>query len=176
LSQWLAQFLLHVRGGALAGWRWRLAAPLGALVLALVGALAAAWFDYPAAAFALVALAAPLPPLVTGLARLGAPLFSAPRQWRWLGYAVDAALAGCGVLAIEGLWQRALFAPAVMLAALLLLDRRAIPPAAEVLRDRGAVALALALAMLLLPPEAAVMLVAAALLAVNLAPIAPQRG
>jgi len=173
LSQVLARKLLLFSDGALASVPRGFAAVLTGAALSLVGALGAAWYSRPALAFGLLALAALLTELTLRLARVRAVPFDRPGKWPLMRYLLDLGLAGCGVLAIEGLWQRSLFAPLVLVAGLLLLDRRALPSAAELLRDRGAAALTLAAMLLVLRPELAIMVLAVLELAANLA---PQRG
>jgi len=121
-------------------------------------------------AFALLALAAPLTHSITGLARIRAAPFGSARHWPRLRHLLDAGLAFCAVWSIEGLWQRAVFTPLVLVAVLLLLDRRTLPAAAEALRDRGVVAALLCGLMLVTRPEPAIMAVAALVLCANLWP------
>ena len=170
LSARLASFVLHRRGGALAAHPHAFFALLVTLGLALAGALAAAWQGHPAPAFVLLALAAPLAELAVGLARIRAAPFGFARHWPRLRHLLDAGLAVCAVWSIEGLWQRAVFAPLVLVAALVLLDRRGLPAAAQPLRDRGVVAAVLAALMVVLRPEPALMAAAALVLCANLWP------
>jgi len=142
----------------------------------LLGAIAAAWQGFSATGFVLLALAAMLTELSIGLARVRAAPFGKVRHWPRLRYLLDAALGVSAVCAIDGLWQRALFAPLVLITGLLLLDRREWPPIAEALRDRGIIAAVLAVLMLALSGEPAIMLVAGTVLCANLVPIGRNRG
>jgi hypothetical protein len=170
LSQRAARKVLLLSDGALAFLPRSFAAAVTATGLLLMGALTAAWLSHPALAFGLLALTAVLGELTVRLARVRAVPFSTPGKWPLMRHLVDFGMAGCGALAIEGFWQRSLFAPLVLVAGLLLLDRHALGAAAELLRDRGAVALALAALLLVLRPEMAIMALAALVLAANLAP------
>ena len=170
ISVRVARGVLHAYGGKLAGHPRAFMAALGALCLALAGALALAWNGHPAPAFALLALAAPVAELAAGLAQIRAAPFGSARHWPRLRHLLDIGLVACSVWAIEGLWQRAVFAPFVLVAGLLLLDRRILPSAAEAVRDRGVVAAVLAVLVLALRPEPAIMLVAALVLGANLWP------
>jgi len=176
ISARLARLVLHVRGGKLAAHPRGFAGVIAALAAVLAGALAAAWLGHPAAGFALLALAALLTEFSIGLARIRAAPFATAGHWPRLRHLLDAAMGACAVWAIDGLWQRALFGPLVLVAALLLLDRRSLPPAAEALRDRGAVAATLAVLMLALSGEPAIMLVAGIVLIANLLPFGRDRG
>jgi len=160
LSRRIAGLVLHRRGGALAEQRWAGAGLLGGFVLTLIAALAAARFAQPWLAFALVALAAPVGEAAIGLARIRAAPFGSARHWPKLRHLVDATLGVCAVLTIEGLWYRSLFGPVVLIAGLVLLDRRALAPRMQWMRDRGVVAAALAALAGLAMPEPAVMALA----------------
>ncbi len=176
VSQRLAGWLMGARGADLVAWPRAVPLMLAGLVALLSGALAASWFGRPAAGFALLALDGPLVETIKQLARLRAAPAAPGRFWPWLGHARDAALLACAVLAGGGLWYRALFAPLVLLAGLLLLDQRDIAPRFCLLRDRGVLAAVLATLALALPFELALMLAALAVLAANFLPSSRPRG
>ena len=171
ISARFARLLLNARGAKLAAHPRGFASAIAVLAGVLLGAIAAAWQGYAATGFVLLALAATLTELSIGLARIRAAPFGKVRHWPRLRYLLDAALGACAVCAIDGLWQRALFPPLVLIAGLLLLDRREWPPIAEALRDRGVISAVLAVLMLALSGEPAIMLVAGIVLCANLVPI-----
>jgi len=142
----------------------------GALA-ALAGAVVLAGFGFAAPGLALVALAALLVQATMALAELRrAPFGAASRRFgapAVLPCLVDAALVACAVLAIDGSWPHRLFPPVVMLGALLALGRAEGCPALA--GDRGLLALLLAAGTAAGFAEPAVMLVALALLALDLA-------
>jgi hypothetical protein len=176
VSARLARLALNLHGAKLAGHPRGFAAAIAVLAGLWAGAMAAAWQGYAATGFALLALAAMMTELNIGLARIRAAPFGKVKHWPGLRYVLDAALGICAVCAIDGLWQRAVFAPLVLIAGLLLLDRREWPPLAEALRDRGVIAAALAVLVLALSGEPAIMLVAGILLCANLMPVGRGRG
>ena len=171
VSARFARLALNLRGAKLAGHPRGLAAVIAILAGILVGAIAAAWQGYAAFGFVLLAFAATLTEFSIGLARIRAAPFGRVRHWPRLRYLLDAALGVCAVCAIDGLWQRALFAPLVLIAGLQLLDRREWPAIAEALRDRGVIAAVLAVTVLALSGEPAIMLVAGIILSANLVPV-----
>jgi len=170
VSARLARVVLNLKGATLAAHPRGFAAAVAVLAGLLAGAIAAAWQGYAATGFALLALAAIMTELNIGLARIRAAPFGKVKHWPRLRYLLDAALGICAVCAIDGLWQRALFAPLVLIAGLVLLDRRDWPPIADALRDRGVISAALAVLVLAFSGEPAIMLVAGIVLCANLMP------
>lgn len=170
VSRWLAARLVVRAGRNLLERAWSqpmLLALCGAL---LAGSVAAATQGVPALAFALIALAAPTVEGFLALSRLAAAPFGGIGRFPMLRRAVDAALLTAGALAVEGPWYRAAFIAFVLLAGLWLLDRAALRPIVEPLRDRGVVALTLAGLALLLPAEPALIAIASLCLAASLVP------
>lgn len=179
-SAWLARMLLRRFGaGTTAS---RRAGPLarGAGVLAIAGAVAAAWFGYPLAGFALLGLSVLTIELGDGIAQLTRPSFAgeAPpsRLSRALRLALDAALVAVGTLALPGALHRRAF---LALLPVGLLHVR--PPAAPdswraLFSDRLLVISTLALAVGLDAAEKGFMAVALLLLAVRIWPPAGKRG
>ena len=171
VSARFARLVLNLHGAQLAAHPRGFAAVIAALAGVMLGAVAAAWQGHAATGFVLLALAATLTELTIGLARIRAAPFGRVRHWPSFRYLLDGALGVCAVCAIDGLWQRALFAPLVLIAGLLLLDRRELPPIAEAMRDRGLIAAVLGAVVLAFSGEPAIMLVAGTVLWANLVPI-----
>jgi hypothetical protein len=175
-SRWLARQIIARAGAWLTGWRWARPSMLGLFALLLGGAVASAWREFPAAGFALAALAAVLLEGFLALSRLAVAPFGKIGWLAWLRRATDAVLLVIGVLAIDSLPHRAAFPPIVLVAALLLLDRGALRRAVEPLRDRALVAGTIALIAGFVAPEIAIMLASVLVLAANLVPRAGQSG
>ena len=139
---------------------------LFALWLGLLGGgLAAALFERPTLAFALVSLSAPVFETFVTLSRLVMAPFGTVARWPLLRWSSDAALIAIGFIAIDSLWYRAAFPPFVLVAALALSDRSAVPTLVEPLRDRGLLTALIALLTVFISTEAAVMIAASTLLA-----------
>lgn len=130
----------------------------------LAGAVIAAWYGVALLGFALVALGAGAATIAAGMARLReAPFVQSGRSavTALLPWLVDAALAGCAVLAIEGSWLHRLFPPIVLLMAL----HAARPGRFALLSDRAPLAVLVALAAAFGLAEPAIMLASLALIA-----------
>lgn len=179
-TAWLARMLLRRFGsGATASTR---AGPLtrGGALLALAGAVAAAWYGYPLGGFALLALAALGIELGDGIARLTRPSFAgeAPPSKFSLGFrlVLDAAIVAVGTLALPGALHRRLFLALLPIGLL----HVPIPAGSRAWRslpqDRVLVIAALALAVGLDAAEKGFMAVALILLALRIAPLAVKRG
>ncbi len=170
-GRWLAAHLVRYFGGrALAAPR-ALAALAGGAFGALAGGVVSAWSGHAGIGFVLVALGAGLVQVAVALARLrAAPVEAGARGLTLvLALAGDAALLACAILASEDVGLARLFAPLVLLGALL---ASAEPPrwdAARLPRDRAVLAALLALGAGLGAGGAAVMLAALGLIALNLA-------
>jgi hypothetical protein len=179
-TAWLARALLR-RFGARATASTR-AGPLArvATVLALAGALAAAWYGYPLGGFVLLALAALAIELGEGIAQLTRPSFAgeAPpsKLSRGLRLALDAALVAVGALALPGALHRRVFL-ALLPVGLLHVP---VPPGSRPWRmlfeDRVILVAALALAAGFDTAEKGFMAVALFLLALRIGPIFGKRG
>ena len=172
LKRNLPAFAGHGAARALAGLGLReLAIPLlgapraqpalwAGMVATLGGAVGAAAYGWAAASFVLVALGALLAEFAGGLARLREAPFGAADSGRiaTLGPSlVDAALAACAVLVIDGDWVHRLFPPLMLLGALHAARPSRWSGFAALLGDRGLLALALAVAAGLDTAEPAVM-------------------
>ena len=179
-SAWLARTLLRRFGaGATAS---RRAGPLvrAAAVLAIAGAVAAAWFGSPLGGFALLVLAVLAIDLGDGIAQLTRPSFAgeAPpsRLSRGLRLALDAALVAVGTLALPGALHRRLFL-ALLPVGLLHVWPPAPPDSWRALfADRALVIAALALAVGFDLAEKGFMAVALLLLAMRIWPAGGKRG
>ena len=174
-TAWLARTLLRRFGvGATASTR---AGPLAraAAVLAILGALASAWFGYPLGGLILLALAVLAIELGDGIAQLTRPSFAgeAPpsRLSRGLRLALDAALVAVGALALPGALHRRLFL-ALLPVGLLHVPLPAGSRAWRALfEDRALVIAALALAVGFDVAEKGFMAVALVLLALRIGPL-----
>ena len=170
VSRTMARFAVSRTGSWLMERKWARPALLGLATLVLGGSIAAAIYEQPVAAFGLAALSVPLLESFLALSRLAIAPFGRIRRLPWLRRAIDAGLLVIAILAIDSLWYRAAFPSLVLVAALLLLDRRAVRSFVEPLRDRALVAAGIAVLAAIASPEIAIMLVAAVLLAAKLAP------
>ena len=174
-TAWLARTLLRRFGvGATASTR---AGPLAraAAVLAILAALASAWFGYPLGGLILLALAVLAIELGDGIAQLTRPSFAgeAPpsRLSRGLRLALDAALVAVGALALPGALHRRLFL-ALLPVGLLHVPLPAGSRAWRALfEDRALVIAALALAVGFEVAEKGFMAVALVLLALRIGPL-----
>ena len=174
-TAWLARTLLRRFGvGATASTR---AGPLAraAAVLAILGALASAWFGYPLGGLILLALAVLAIELGDGIAQLTRPSFAgeAPpsRLSRGLRLVLDAALVAVGALALPGALHRRLFL-ALLPVGLLHVPLPAGSRAWRALfEDRALVIAALALAVGFDVAEKGFMAVALVLLALRIGPL-----
>ena len=168
--KWLAfRALAPLAGRLLAAGRSAEALVAGAIAV-LAGAVLAAGYGLAPLGFALVAPGAVLAEAAAGLARLRlAPFGRETRRIRLsavLPWLADAALLACALFAIEGSWPHRVFPPLVMLGALHTF-RRADRLAWT--RDRGLLAILLAVAAAFGLAEPAIMLAALALVALNAA-------
>ncbi len=175
-SGWLSRQLVARAGSWLMERRWSRPLLLGLTAISLGGSVYAAINEYPVLGFALVALCAPLLEVFLGLSRLYAAPFRQTARWKVSRRVIDAVLFVVGFLAIDSLVYRAAFPPFVLVAALLLLDRRAVRIYMEPFRDRMLVAGAVAALAAAATPELAIMLVAALVLAAKLVPEAGNSG
>ena len=146
-----------------------------AAVLAILGALASAWFGYPLGGLILLALAVLAIELGDGIAQLTRPSFAgeAPpsRLSRGLRLALDAALVAVGALALPGALHRRLFL-ALLPVGLLHVPLPAGSRAWRALfEDRALVITALALAVGFDVAEKGFMAVAIVLLALRIGPL-----
>ncbi len=140
--------------------------------LALLGATGTAMAEWPATSFVFVALAALLAEFAAGLAHLrDAPFGTACKHWLWrlVPCLIDAALAACAALAIDGSWLHRLFPPLVLVGVLHAARPRRWHGPAALLGDRALLALVLAFAAALDLAEPAVMLAALAIVALDAA-------
>ena len=169
-SRWIARHTVGRAGSWLMERTWSRPALLGLTILLLGGSITAAVYDNPIAAFGLAALSVPTLEAFLALSRLVIAPFGTIKRLPTLRFAIDAIILIIGVLAIDGLWYRAAFPPFVLVAVLILLNRRAVRSFIEPLRDRGLVAASIALLAFIATPEIAIMLVAASVLAAKLAP------
>jgi len=169
-SRWIARQTMGRAGSWLMERAWSRPALLCLTALLLGGSITAAIYDNPIAAFALAALSASVLEGFLALSRLAIAPFGKIKRLPWLRRAIDVTLLIIAVLAIDGLWYRAAFPPFVLVAAMLLLDRRDVRSVLEPLRDRGLVAAGIAVLTAIATPEIAIMLVAATMLAAKLAP------
>ncbi len=169
-SRWLARQVIARAGAWLSERAWARPALFGLSLSLLGGGLASAWYELPAAGFALVALAALVLEGFFALSRLSVAPFGKIGRLVWSRFAIDLALLVIGVLAIDSLPHRAAFPPVILIAALLLLDRQQPPPMLEPLRDRAVIAGSIALVASFVAPEIAIMLAAVLALLANLVP------
>ncbi|MFB0611517.1 hypothetical protein [Aurantiacibacter poecillastricola] len=148
-------------------------ARLGLMALAVLlvgGGVVAGIYELPVLGFVLVGLGAPVVEAFLALSRLGEAPFGRIGRWPLIRRLLDAGLLALGVLAIDSLTHRVLFPPLVLVASLVLLDRKSLPPILDPLRDRMAIALVIAAIAAAVTPEIGIMLVAIAVLAANLLP------
>ena len=138
--------------------------------LLLLAGLVAVWAGSAPVGFLLMALAAPIAGFAIGLARLAAAPFGAVRRWPALYWLGDLALLAGGVLAIESFWYRQALAPLVIVAGLVLLDRRSLHKFAEPVRDRGLIAVLACIGTIFMPAEQALSCIALLILLANIVP------
>ncbi|RIV89485.1 hypothetical protein D2V17_06555 [Aurantiacibacter xanthus] len=162
-TAWLAHRLLKPFAAGLASRTSARAGIAAVTVLALIGALAAVYLGHVAAGLGGILVAALLPEFARQLAQVSATPSAPSRNWPWLGWLVDGALVAALALPIEGSLHHMLFAPLMVGAALLLLDRASGPRWVTLVRDRGIVLVVALVASVLLPAEEAAMLLAALL-------------
>jgi hypothetical protein len=178
-TRWLAAEALRPLAARLLAARRSVEALAAGAAVILGAAIVAAWFGVAALGFALVPVGVVLAQAAVILAGLRLAPFGRARHRdfvAFLPWLVDAALLACAVLAIEGSWLHRLFPPLVMLAGLHLL--RPAQPARwlALAADRSVLAVLLAIAAAFGLAEPAIMLVALALIALNLAQSRASRG
>jgi hypothetical protein len=179
-TAWFARALLRRFGGqATASTRAGPLARAGA-ALAMVGAVAAAWFGYSLAGFGLLAAAVLAIELGDGIARLTRPSFAgeAPPSplSRGLRLALDGALVAVGALALPGALHRRLFLALLPVALLHVPVPAGSRPWRMLFEDRVLLIAALALAVGLDAAEKGFMAAALVLLALRIGPLLGKRG
>ena len=175
-SRWAATKLVSSAGSWLLEKAWTRPAALVFTGGLLVGSILAALYEMPVLSFSLAAFSAPVLEMFLSLTRLAAAPFGKVRRWPILRRAIDITILVSGIMVIDSLWYRAAFPPFVLVAALLLLDRRKVPNLIEPFRDRALVAGCLAVLSAFVAPEVALMLVATLALAAKLLPDQAKRG
>ena len=173
LSRWLGRALVTAAGSRILDLPHIRAAMLALSALVLGGGVAAGLYERPVLGFALAALSVPLFEIFLAISKLGVAPFGKLKRWPSLRLAIDAALFALGVMAIDSLVHRSIFPPAVLVSALLLLDRRSLPQWLEPLRDRMVIGFLVALVAALATPELSIMLAGLLVLAANI--ISPRR-
>ncbi len=173
LSRWLGRAIVTAAGGRILDIPHSRMGMLALSALVLGAGVAAGFFERPVLGFVLAALSVPLFEVFLAVSRLGVAPFGKLRRWPSLRFAIDAALFALGFLAIDSLVHRSIFPPAVLLSALLLLDRRTLPQWLEPLRDRMFIGVVVALVAAVATPELAIMLAGLLVLAANI--ISPRR-
>ena len=163
-TAWLSHRLLKPVAAGLASRASARAAIAAVTVLMLIAALAAVYLGHVAAGLGGILVAALLPEFARQLSQVSATPSAPSRSWPWLGWLIDGALVGALALSIEGALHHMLFAPLVVGAALLLLDRARGPRWLMLVRDRGVVLAVALVASVLLPAQEAAMLLAALLM------------
>tara|TARA_A100001391_G_scaffold53249_3_gene32515 strand:- start:49202 stop:50371 length:1170 start_codon:yes stop_codon:yes gene_type:complete len=164
-TAWLAHLLLRPFAARLASRSSACFGIAAAMLVVLIGALAAVYLGHVALGFGAILVAVLLPEFARQLGQVSATPSAPPRNWPWLGWLVDITLVAALALPIEGPWYRMAFAPLMTGAALLLLDRAEVPKGLALARDRGIVAALALAANMLFPAEEATMLLAALLMA-----------
>lgn len=179
-SRWLAFHALRLLAGRLLAVRHASDGLMVGSLAVLTGAVLSAWQGLAALGFALVPLGAMLAQAAAGLSQLRQAPFERTRRRMSLAAVVpclvDAALLACAVFAIEGTWPHRLFPPLVLLGMLYAVrpaDRAAWTGLAA---DRGLLGALLAIAAGLGVAEPAIMLLALALIAFQVAQTRAQRG
>lgn len=178
-TRWLAvQALRPLAARLLSAARSVEALAAGAAVV-LAASVLAAWFGLAALGFALVPLGAVLAQAALALTGLRLAPFGRARGKdfaAFLPWLVDAAILACAILAIEGSGLHRLFPPLIMLGTLHLM--RSADPAGWLALpgDRSVLAALLAVAAAFGLAEPAIMLVALALITLNLAKSGASRG
>lgn len=173
VSRWLGRALVTGPGSALLDVPHIKPGLLVLFSLLLGGGVAAGVFEKPVLGFVLAGLSLPVLEVLFAIARLGVAPFGKLKRWPLLRIPVDVALLALGVMAIDSLPHRSFFPPVVLVAALFMLDRRALPHWLEPVRDRMVVAGFIAAIALIATPELALMLAGLVALAAN---IVPSRG
>lgn len=179
LSRQFAHIVLRKLGGRLLDARWMRPLALGlALALPLLG-VALCTLGHAAAGFLAIALAAPMLEAALGLGHLhrarAGHFGLADGPLGHLRKVQDLAMLMAGFLAVSGTLLERSFAPLVLLAALYSGPKQA-PVKLTRWRDRGLVALTVALGAAALSAQAGLMLVTLAVLALNLAQIYRSAG
>jgi hypothetical protein len=179
-TAWLARALLR-RFGAKATASTR-AMPLArvAAVVALLGAVVAAWYGHPVPGFALLALAAMAIELGDGIGQLTRPSFAGdpPPSKLSLGlrFALDAVLAAVGALALLGALHRRVFLAVLPVALLHVSVPEGSRPWRALFEDRVLLIAALALAVGFGVAEKGFMAATLVLLALRIGPLFGKRG
>lgn len=133
----------------------------------LIGAGALAWLGHGAWAFGVVTIAALTMESAIGLRRLLILPLTRLGQWPRSRLLIDLAIFLCAVISIEGQWYRQAFAPLVLIAAFHS-GPRVETGWKQALRDRAIISGTIAIFAAFAPVEPAVMVVAAALLMLNI--------
>jgi hypothetical protein len=171
-TQWLAINALRPLASRFLAARAATEALALAAVALFAGAVLAAWYGLVPLGLALIPVGAILAQAASALTRLQRAPFGQQRggrsPWVILPCLRDAALVACAAIAIGGSWLHALFPPLVLLGALHIKaahrpDWTALP------RDRGLLAVVLAVAAGFGLAEPAIMAVALVLIALNIA-------
>ncbi|BBC73025.1 conserved hypothetical protein [Altererythrobacter sp. B11] len=162
-----ALLLLRPLAGQLLARPRALPGALGLTGLAIAAAAGAAAAGFPAVGFLLLAMGAVGMPFCAGLAQLNAAPFGQARTAPVLVLErlLDLSLAVCGASAIEGGALHALFPPLVLVASLHAVNPGSAKPPVSLLGDRAVLSLFLASAAAFGLAEAALMLLALAVLA-----------
>ncbi|MXO59591.1 hypothetical protein GRI89_08555 [Altererythrobacter salegens] len=179
-TRWFARMLLRRFGAGMTASRRARPFAQAIAVFALAGAVAAAWFAYPLAGFALLVLSALAIELGDGISRLMRPSFAGEgrpsRISDGLRIAFDIALFAVAALALPGTLHRRLFL-ALLTVGLLHVRPVPVPPDWRTLfSDRAVLALALGLSVGVDAAEKGFMAVALVLLAVRTWPFMGKRG
>ena len=166
-SRRLCHFALRKWGGSLPGRAAALPGSLAAAGVLVASAIALAWQQFGAAAFAVLALAALALEFALALAALQRRRGALIGRLPWLRWVIDFAALGCGYVSVEGRWFRQLFPP---LALVLGLNgtSRASPAWLASLHDRPLACALVAAVGAFAPVEVGLMLVSVLLLAANL--------
>lgn len=179
-TKWLGRLLVQRFGSSALGRRYAGAGLAAGAVFLAVAAVVAAWFDAPAAGFALLLPAALAIQTGDALAHLGQPIFQPTtthsRPSLILHLMWDAAFLAVGALAIDGSRAHRLFAPLVAIGLL-----HAPPPWPDagwraLVADRAILAIGMAISATCGLAEGGFMLLVLVLLALRLAAPAGDRG
>jgi len=170
VSRWLGKGVVTLAGSRLLDRPFARPALLALAAVLLGGGVAAGFYERPILGFMLAALSVPVLEAFLALSRLVVAPFGKLKRLPWLRRGVDAAFLALGIMAIDSLTHRVAFPPLVLAAALLLLDRRALPQWLEPLRDRMVIAGLIAAVAAVATPEIAIMLASLLVLATSMLP------
>lgn len=168
-TNWLSRQILDRHGAAMLAHRDGAAAAVSGGILLLAAALACAWFAFPIAGFVLLAPAAVVLSVGSGVLAMRQP----PRAIRtWTERATpemipllrDLTILGVAALAIDGTWYERLFPPGMMIGLLWMDSAGGAAGWRALLNDRALLTLAMAIAACFGIAEPAIMAWAAALL------------